>query len=112
MSTDTETEVEETEAPKTTRVTFHNPEAGRLPSIYQENEQMAQEHFEAAQYLKERLGPGRQRLFGEFAVAIERLEKEGEFEDFIELCSHILDQNVEVRLELCSTDSARGNLNE
>lgn len=100
MSTDTETEVEETEAPKTTRVTFHNPEAGCLPSIYQENEQTAQEHFEAAQYLKQRLGPDRQRLFGEFAAAVERVEKESEPEDLIELCSRILDQNVKVRVEL------------
>lgn len=84
MSSQANTDSDESEEPKTTRVTFHNPEEGDLPNIY-EQEDTARQHFEAARYIQEEIGSGRTKLFGDFAVAVQQFEEEDDLSELLNL---------------------------
>ncbi|WP_188788205.1 hypothetical protein [Halobellus salinus] len=95
MTTDANSESDELEEPKTTRITFHNPEAKEIPEVYR-RDQAARKHFEAALYIKRKLSTHRIPFFGKLIAAAVKCKKENHPTDLIRLCNILTDQEVEV----------------
>jgi hypothetical protein len=95
MSTQSNTEADETDSPKTTRITFHNPEQGFLPQMYKGRDTEAVKHFEAAQYIKDEIGVARTRVFGELAVGIKRLEQKDDPDKLLKVCNKLTTPGIE-----------------
>lgn len=61
---------------KTTYYQFENPDHPDSKEF--ENPDVAKRHFDAARYVQERLGTDRHNLVGEFLVAVQQVEEEGD----------------------------------
>ena len=108
MTTDADSETDELEEPKTTRVTFHNPRV-RIPKTYRRRNEEAKDHFEAALYVKDRLGDARLRMFGEFAAAVVELEEQDDPSRLLNLCNGLAD---EVEFVQCDTFELKQDLKQ
>ncbi len=94
MTTNADSETDELEEPKTTRVIFHNPEQKDTPEVYS-RDKTAREHFEAALFVKREIGARRTLLFGDLIAAVVEVEKEDDPSRLIKICNYIIDGDLE-----------------
>lgn len=74
---------------KTTYFQFENPEHPDSKEF--DNPEEARIQYNAARFIQDKLGPDRHNLVGEFLVAVEALEQDGDEEALQELTQRLVD---------------------
>jgi hypothetical protein len=72
---------------KTTYYQFKNPDHPQTKEF--EDPDVGRRHFDAARYVQERLGTDRHNLVGEFLVAVQKIEEDGDESDLQSLVERL-----------------------